>query len=134
MGSHCCIQHPAPPSTMVCWPERRTGQLWDHCRGLKLDFIPSKIFEFCLDINPENHRFIEWFELEGTLKPPQPQPLPWAGCPPPAQAAQGSSNLALGTSRGGAHIASLGNPFQSLTTLWVKNFHQTSNLNLPPLV
>jgi len=25
--------------------------------------------------------------------PPQPQALPWAGCPPPAQAAQGPSNL-----------------------------------------
>ena len=33
--------------------------------------------------------------------------MPWAGCPPPAQAAQGPSNLGLDTSRDGA-----------LTALW----------------
>jgi len=29
-------------------------------------------------------------------------PLPWAGCPPPDQAAQCPTNVALGTSRDGA--------------------------------
>jgi len=48
---------------------------------------------------------IEWLRLEGTFNCIQPQPLPWAGCPPPAQAAQGPSNLALGTSRDGAPTA-----------------------------
>ena len=42
---------------------------------------------------------VEGLGLEGTLKPTQPQLLPWADCPPSAQAAQGPSNLALSTSR-----------------------------------
>jgi len=40
------------------------------------------------------------------------------------------SNLALNTAREGAATASLGNPGQGLTTLTVKNFFLTSNLNL----
>ena len=40
-------------------------------------------------------------------------------------------NLALNTSRDGASTTSLGSPFQHLTTLLVKNFPLTSNLNLP---
>jgi len=28
---------------------------------------------------------VEWFGLEGTSNPIQPQPLPWGGCPPPDQ-------------------------------------------------
>jgi len=35
------------------------------------------------------HRIAEWLRLEGNLKLTQPQPLPWVGCPLPAQAAQG---------------------------------------------
>ena len=30
------------------------------------------------------HRTIHWFGLEGTLKPTQRHPLPWAGTPPPS--------------------------------------------------
>jgi len=41
------------------------------------------------------------------------------------------SNLALNTAREGAATASLGNLFQSLTTLTVKNFFLISHLNLP---
>ncbi|KAK4832092.1 hypothetical protein QYF61_020707 [Mycteria americana] len=41
------------------------------------------------------------------------------------------SNLALNTSRDGAATTSLGNLFQGLTTLIVKNFFLISNLNLP---
>ncbi|KAK4831170.1 hypothetical protein QYF61_015640 [Mycteria americana] len=41
------------------------------------------------------------------------------------------SNLALNTSRDGASTASLGNLFQCLATLIVKNFFLISNLNLP---
>jgi len=41
------------------------------------------------------------------------------------------SSLALNASRDGASPTSLGNPFQCVTTLWVKNFFQISNLNLP---
>ena len=39
-------------------------------------------------------------------------------------------NLALNTSRDGASTASVGSPCQSLTSLWIKNFFLTSNLNL----
>ena len=38
--------------------------------------------------------------LKGTLKPPKPQPLPWAGCPPPDQAAQGPIQPILGHLQG----------------------------------
>ena len=41
------------------------------------------------------------------------------------------SNLTLSTSRDGASTVSLGSLCQSLTTLWVKDFFLTSNLNLP---
>jgi len=41
------------------------------------------------------------------------------------------SNLALNTARQGAATASLGNLFQCLTTLTVKNFFLISNLKLP---
>ncbi|KAK4827794.1 hypothetical protein QYF61_021747 [Mycteria americana] len=41
------------------------------------------------------------------------------------------SNLALNNSRDGASTTSLGNLFQCLTTLIVKNFFPISNLNLP---
>jgi len=41
-----------------------------------------------------------------------------------------TSSLALNASRDGASTASLGNLFQCVTTLWVKNFLLISNLNL----
>jgi len=56
------------------------------------------------------HRSTEWLGSEGTLKPIQSQSLPWAGCPPPAQAAQCPS-MAMGTSRDGALTAPLHAPF-----------------------
>jgi len=43
------------------------------------------------------------------------------------------SNLALNTAREGASTDSLGNFFQCLTSLKVKNFSLLSNLNLPSL-
>ena len=46
---------------------------------------------------------IRWVRLEETLKPIHSNPCRGlAGCPPPAQAAQVPSHLALGTSRDGA--------------------------------
>jgi len=39
------------------------------------------------------------------------------------------SSLALNASRDGASTASLGNLFQCVTTLWVKNFLLISSLN-----
>jgi len=44
-----------------------------------------------------------------------------------------TSSLALNASREGAPTTSLGNLFQCVTTLWVKNFLLGSNLNLPCL-
>jgi len=43
-----------------------------------------------------------------------------------------TSSLALNASRDGASTTSLGNLFQCITTLWVKNFLLISNLNLQP--
>ena len=44
-----------------------------------------------------------------------------------------TSSLALNASRDGAFTTSLGNLFQCVTTLWVKNFLLISNLTLPCL-
>ena len=38
---------------------------------------------------PSNSGYSTVLWWKGTSKPTQPQPLPWAGLPPPAQAAQG---------------------------------------------
>ena len=51
------------------------------------------------------HRITEWFGLEGALKPIQFQLTAMGWLSPPAQAAQGPSNLALSTSRDGAPTA-----------------------------
>jgi len=50
--------------------------------------------------------------LEATLKTTQPQPLLWAGCPPPDQAAQGAMQPSLGHLRDGAptHLTTLLRP------------------------
>ena len=63
-----------------------------------------------------------WVGLQ-TQRPSSPNPLPWAGCPIPAQAAQGPSNPALSTSRDGAP-----------TALWaaVPGHHHTLSKELPP--
>jgi len=52
----------------------------------------------------------EWFELEGTLKPSQPQPpaLGRAACPP-LRLPRAPCNLAWNTSRDGALTASMEN-------------------------
>ena len=44
-----------------------------------------------------------------------------------------TSSPALNVSRDGASTTYLGNLFQCVTTLWVKNFFLISNLNLPRL-
>jgi len=44
---------------------------------------------------------LEQLVLEGTTKPIQLQPLPWAVCPSPGLPVQGSSTLALSSSRDG---------------------------------
>ena len=62
------------------------------------------------------HRIVEWLGLEGISRIIKLQPHPQAGLP---------------TSRDEASTASLGSPFHHLTTLIVKNFPLTSNLNLP---
>jgi len=46
--------------------------------------------------------------LEGASKPTQFQPLPWADCPPPAQAAQSPTPPDLGHLQGWGTHSSLG--------------------------
>ena len=87
-----------------------------------------------LHLGQEGQRSLEWFWLEWTLRATQLQPLPWAGCLPPAQAAWGPSNLSV---VGAPQLS--GQLCRGLTALWVKNFLLKSNLNLfsfkvvPPL-
>ena len=80
---------------------------------------------------------MEWPGLEGTSRVMKLQ-IPTAGrdtnfhiqCQP--RLSRAPSNLALNTSRDGRGIHSLsGQLFQHLTTLKVKSFPLTSNLNLP---
>ena len=61
--------------------------------------------------------------MEGTLKPTHSPTPPWAGCPPPAQAAQGPPNPAMSACRDGAP-----------TALWaaVPGHHHTLSKELPP--
>jgi len=65
----------------------------------------------------------EWLGLEVTIKITQFQPLLWAGCPSPAQAAQGPPSLALSTFKGGVP-----------TALWaaVPPSHQPLKRKIPP--
>jgi len=81
-----------------------------------------------------NHRLTIWFGLEATLK------LIWLHPPahmqgplPPAQGAPSPIQPGLEPCQGGAATASLGDLGQGLTTLIVKNFFLTSDLNLPSL-
>ena len=54
------------------------------------------------------HRIIEWLRLEGTLKPPQSHPVPWAGLPPSSSAAQGPIQPGIEHLQGWGTTASLG--------------------------
>jgi len=69
----------------------------EHLKG-KIDRA-SRVTKLFRLRESQNHRMVG---LEGPLQPTQPQPLPWAGCPPPAEAAQGPTQPGLSTSRDGA--------------------------------
>ena len=85
------------------------------------------------------HRITECLGLEGTSRIVNLQPPCYMQDHQPPhfildQAAQGPIQPGLNTSRDGRGIHSLsGQLFQHLTTLSVKNFPLTSNLNLPSL-
>jgi len=66
-------------------------------------------------LEPQNHR-MAWVEKDHMWLP------------------RATSSLALNVSRDGASTASLGNLFQYVTTLWVKNFLLISNPNIPCLI
>lgn len=64
-----------------------------------------------------HHRIAGWLRVEGTLQPTQLQPLLWAGCPQPAQVAQGPIPPGLEhLQRLGTHSSS-GRILQHLTSL-----------------
>ena len=60
----------------------------------------------------------------------RPAGMSWAGCPSPAQAAQGPPWPWAPPGMGHPHLSG---QCHDLTALWVKNFLLTSNLNLPSL-
>jgi len=82
------------------------------------------------------HRVIKWLGLEGTSRIMKLRPLHHRQSHQPpnlilAQAAQGPIQPGLECLQGwGIHSLS-GQLFQHLTTLIIKNFPMTSNLNLP---
>jgi len=69
--------------------------------------------------------------LEGNLKPSHFQPLLWAGCQPPDQAAQGPVPPGLECLQIWGTHSFFGWHCQDLTALRMKNFLLISNLNLP---
>lgn len=76
-------------------------------------------------------RHTEWLRLEGILKVMQFQFLA-VGCLPPIRSGPRiPCNLSLSIFRVRAPTTSLGNLFQCLTSLWVKNFFLTPNVNFP---
>lgn len=81
----------------------------------------------------ENHRVIEWFELQGTFQISPQLPCHGLGHLPLNQDAQGLIYLVLNTSGEQSSTTSLGNLVQCLTTPTVKNFVLMSNLNLASL-
>jgi len=71
------------------------------------------------------HTFTQWRGLEETLLPIQFQPLPSAGCFPPAQAAQGPLRPHLEHLQGWGIHNSLGNLCQGCTALWITGFYNS---------
>jgi len=83
----------------------------------------------------ESQTFVESLELEGTFKGHLVQlPCNEQGHHSHIRLPRASSSLALKVSRDGASTTSLGNLCQCITTLTVKDFFFTSNLNLPSLI
>ena len=90
------------------------------------------VFSKCLKIKLENHRITEWPGLKRTTMIIQFQPP--AMCRVAnhqTRLPRATSSLALNAFTDGASTASLGNLFLCVTTLCVKNFLLTSNLNMP---
>ena len=79
-----------------------------------------------------NYRIKEWLRLEGTLKITQFQPSAMGrAARHQLRLPRAPSHLALSTCSDGASTASPDSLFQGVTTLWVKTFFRTPNLNLP---
>jgi len=88
----------------------------------------------CGSLPTSDHRIIEWPGLKRTTMIIEFEPP--AMCRVAnhqTRLPRATSSLALNASRDGASTTSLGNLFQCITTLCVKNLFLTSNLNLPCL-
>jgi len=104
--------------------------LWIHHHQLSQEYL-CRNFNTYSYLHQDNHRIIEWPGLKRTtviilFQPPamcrvanEQTRLPRA-----------TSSLALNVSSNGASTTFLGNLFQCITTLCVKNFLLISNLNL----
>jgi len=105
------------------------------CYPVSFPFLVTTI-TLTADLNlmlqePFYHRIIEWFGLEGTLKTISFQPRAMSRDTfHYTRLLKAPSNLALDTAREGADTASLGNLFQCLNTLIIKNFFFITSLNL----
>ena len=88
------------------------------CRTLRLKFLLT----LCSCLCTLNHRTIEWLGLEGTLKTIQFQSLAVSRTAThQLRLPRAPSNLALTTSRDGAHTASLGSCASTSLSSRVKN-------------
>ena len=111
---------------MSGWP-REVNTVWQKLR----EVTRSKSLNFvCIIIESQNHRMV--WGGSGPLKSPGSNPSAVGrDTSHQTRLLKAPSSLALNASRKGAFTTSLGNLFQCLTTLTVKNFFLTSSLNLP---
>ena len=98
---------------------------------LKLGKCPCCLF-LMIHVESKNHR-IAWVEKDHNDPPSFNPPAMCGVTNHQTRLPRATSSLALNASRDGASTTSLGNLFQCVTTLCVKNFLLISNLNLPCL-
>ena len=79
----------------------------------------------------QNHGTQNGFGWKGPYSPPSSNPLPWAGLPPTSSGCPGSHPTRPWAPPGMGHHSFSGQLCQGLTSLWVKNFLLTCDLNFP---
>ena len=117
----------------VCQGPGWATQLRHACNNQCLHFTQLKpTVVTCAKISSSQNHRMAWVAKEHSAHPvPTPCYVQVTNQQP--RLPRATSSLALNACRDGASTASLGNLFQCISTLWVKNFLLIDNLNLPCL-